>query len=515
MSVSHDTVRDVSAPQDGVNFPSTSQLGIQSQQVGATEATVAGQPFSIFGLSERRVGMILFAVGLMLAALSLYQFPSGPPNTMAWWSFSLSVLLTLGAVPAIEGGWSAFLARFRPGYRVTFEPRTLLPWGALGIIVIFALIIRLYNLEEFPPGLWFDEADNLDQARQIAENPSQTPVYVPSNNLPSLFLVPIALIIKFAGISISTGRLVAVAFGVAGVFAIFLMVRHMSGTAVGLIAAFLLAVMRWDINWSRIGMHGITAPFFAALAAWLTLRALDRGRASDFALAGAAVGMGMWFYAAFRIFVIVIAFLLLHRLIFADGERRRMLRNFGVMALFALIATLPVVQFAAIYSEEFFMRTQHTSIFAHVNDGEEAGALFRSLTKHLGMFHLEGDPNGRHNIPREPMLDFISGILLLIGLAVAMARWRSAAHLLLPVWILVMIMPGGADHTVGGPAVSTRHHCDSRRDCAYRSRNRLHLGQGALLQTSGFARGDGSLHGSRAISHWICEYQCLFRRAGK
>ena len=228
MSVSHDTVRDVSAPQDAVNFPSTSQLGIQSQQVGATEATVAEQPFSIFGLSERRIGMILFAVGLMLAALSLYQFPSGPPNTMAWWSFSLSVLLTLGAVPAIEGGWSAFLARFRPGYRVTFEPRTLLPWAALGIIVIFALIIRLYNLEEFPPGLWFDEADNLDQARQIAENPSQTPVYVPSNNLPSLFLLPIALIIKFAGISISTGRLVAAAFGVAGVIAIFLMVRHMS-----------------------------------------------------------------------------------------------------------------------------------------------------------------------------------------------------------------------------------------------------------------------------------------------
>ena len=442
MPASHAGVQDASAPQDTAGNSSAVSADVLIQDSEDTEAHKGGHSVSILGLSEQRIGVGLFAAGLIFAALSLYKFPGGPPNTLAWWSFALSVLLTLGAAPAMEGGWSSFIARFKPGYRITIEPRTLLPWVALGGILLFALILRLYNLEGFPPGLWFDEADNLDQARLIAEDPSYTPVYVPSNNLPSLFLLPIAVIIKFAGISISTGRLVAVAFGAVGVLAIFLMVRHMSGTAIGLVAAFLVAVMRWDLNWSRIGMHGITAPFFAALAAWLTFRALDRGRAADFALAGTVLGMGMWFYAAYRLFVIVIAFLLLHRLIFADGGRKRMLRNFGVMALFALIVTLPVVQFAATHSEEFFKRTQRTSIFAHVNEGEETRALLQSFTKHLGMFHLEGDPNGRHNIPREPMLDFLSGILMLAGLAVAVARWRSAAHLSLPVWIVVMIMPG-------------------------------------------------------------------------
>ena len=58
------------------------------------------------------------------------------------------------------------------------------------------------------------------------------------------------------------------------------------------------------------------------------------------------------------------------------------------------------------------------------------------------MFHIEGDPNGRHNIPGAPMLDAISGLLMLVGLAVALSRWRNVAYLVLPVWILVMIMPG-------------------------------------------------------------------------
>ena len=431
-------------PVDAVVAESSAPSSLPSSVTdGSCSAAIAsGRPISVLGLSEKQIGMALLAGGLLCAALSLYSFPKGPPNTLAWWSYVLSVLLTIGAVPMFEGGWTAFFARFRQGYRVSFEPRGLLPWAALGAILVFALLIRLYNLDGFPPGLWFDEGDNIDQARLIAERPAQTPPYVPSNNLPSFFLLPIALIIKFAGITITTGRLVAVAFGVAGVLAVFLMVRHMSGMAIGLVAAFLTAVMRWDITWSRIGMHGITAPFFAALTAWLTYRAIDRGRATDFAIAGMCLGLGMWFYAAYRLFAIVIAFMLLHAFVFGRQERRRLMVNIGVMAFFSVIVILPVAQFAAANPDEFFKRTQSTSIFAHVDEGDETRALIENLRRHLGMFHIEGDPNGRHNIPRAPMLDIFSGLLMLVGLAVAATRWRDVSFIALPVWVLVMIMPG-------------------------------------------------------------------------
>ena len=434
------------APPDAARMTADAPLRERqaSDVVRAEQALTPALPASasLLGLPEKQVGMAALAVGLLLAAFSLYMFPKGPPYSLAWWSYGLSVVLALGAAPAFEGGWSSLFMKFRRGYRVSFEPRVTLPWLGLGAILLLALIIRLYNLDAFPPGLWFDEADNIDQARVIAEEPGLAAVYVPSNNLPSLFLLPIAVIVKYTGISIVTGRLVAVAFGVAGVAAMFLLVRHMSGTAMGLVAAFLTAVMRWDIIWSRIGMHGITAPFFAALTAWLTFRALQRGRLMDFAFAGATLGLGMWFYSAFRLFPFVVAFVLLHALVLGKTERRRILVGIGVMALFSVFVALPVVQFAAVHSGEFFERTQSTSLFAHVDDGNGAGALLENFRKHLGMFHFAGDPNGRHNIPGEPMLDVISGLLMLIGLAVAISRWREAAYLVLPVWILVMIMPG-------------------------------------------------------------------------
>ena len=396
----------------------------------------------MIGHLERRSAFAALSAGLLLAALSLYMFPKGPPNTLAWWSYVLSVILTLSAIPAFEGRWSALCVRFRRGYRASFEPRALLPWLALCAILLLALIIRLYNLDTFPPGLWFDEADNLEHARKIAADPGYLPVFVPFTELPSFFLAPVAVVIKYAGVYITTGRLIAVVFGLAGIVAMFLMVRHMMGAAMGLVAAFLTAVMRWDIIWSRTGMHGITAPFFAALTAWLTYRAIQNGRRTDFAIAGVALGLGMWFYASYRLFPLVIAFVLIHGLVTAARARRRLMLNIGIMASFAMIVTLPLAQYIASHPDEFFRRTAVTSVFNHTEAGETSRVIRESLSRHLRMFHIEGDPNGRHNIPRAPMLDIFSGLLMLLGLAVAVSRWRNAAFIVLPLWILVMIMPG-------------------------------------------------------------------------
>ena len=395
-----------------------------------------------WGFLERQWGMFAALLGVALMAYSLYRFPQGPPTTQAWWCFCLSIPLALGAVFAIDGRCSRLVRRFGAGKRASFEMRSLLPWAALGAIVLFGAAVRLYNLDEFPPGLWFDEADNILQAQHILNEPSTVGAFSAFTNLPTAFLVPIALVVKLAGVSITSARLVAAAFGLAGIVAMFLMMRHMGGTLFGLIAAFLTAAMRWDINWSRIGMHGVTMTFFTAITAWLTYRALRSERMADFALAGAAMGLGMWFYTPFRLFPLVIGIVALHALIFTRTARKRLLINFGALALFAVFVSLPVLQFAATQPEEFFRRSSAVSIFAHVPEGEAASAVRNNLLRHLRMFHFEGDPNGRHNIPGEPMLDTLSGLLMLAGLAVVAFRWRNAAMFALPFWVLIMIIPG-------------------------------------------------------------------------
>ena len=404
------------------------------------------------GLTERQWGVVAVGAAGALMAVSLYLFPQGTPKTTAWLCFCAAVGLALGGMPAIEGGWSRLAGRFRAGARVSFEARGLLPWAGLGAIVALGAVVRLYNIDMMPPGLWFDEADNINQALHIVNDPGSLDVYSAFTNLPSAFLVLVALVVKAAGVSITTARLVAVAFGVAGIVVVFLLMRHMAGTMAGLTAAFLTATMRWEINWSRIGMHGIAMPFFAALTAWLTYRAMQSERATGFALAGAAMGMGMWFYTPFRLFPLVMGFALAHRFALERRGRRRLLANSGVMAAFMLFVTLPINQFALNNSEEFFRRAQQVSITAHVPQEETlASAVWDNFLKHMRMFHIEGDPNGRHNIPGAPMLDMASGLLMLAGLAVAAAHWRDARFAALPVWVVVMVMPGALSIPWEGP----------------------------------------------------------------
>ena len=397
-------------------------------------------PLIRFG--ERRLGLGCFAASVLLLAVSLRQFPTGPPYAVAWLSYGASIILLVVAVLSLDGRWTALAGRLGRGYRVSFDIRAAFPWCVLVAILILAFAVRVYHLDTLPAGLWYDEADNIQEARLIQADPGATPVYVPSTNLPSLYLVPIAAVVDLTGVSITSGRIVSVAFGLAGVVAVFLLVRLMLGPPLALIAAFLYAVSRWEINWSRIGMHGVTGPLFAALTAYLTLRALRSDRLSDYGFAGGALGLGLWFYASLRFVPLVVGFMLLHHLVFQRPAARAFLTRVLVMLAVMLAVAAPVFQSAIVDSDEFFVRTQVTSVFSVMSFGDAIGEIWGSLGKHALMFNDQGDPNPRHNLPNAPMLDFISGVLMVLGLGIALANWRNLALVSLPFWVFFMILPG-------------------------------------------------------------------------
>ena len=421
-------------------------LATQSSPREAHSATQDGGPIGDSSdrlrKIERRGSLGGIALGGTLLAFSIFLFPKGPPNTLAWYLYGLSIVVLGVSVLGFDGRWTAMLRAWRSRAQVSVSIQDAMPWIGLGAVVILALTVRLVGLQGLPAGLWFDEADNINQARHILSDPGNTLVFVPSTNLPSLFLLPIALVIDLAGVSITTARLVSVAFGGAGVVAIFLLTRLVLGSGLALIAGLLAAVMRWDINWSRIGMHGITGPLFAALTGYLLLKAVRSERAITFAFAGATLGLGMWFYASFRLFPLVIAFIILHQLILGRSNRRRFIRNVLLMAVAAFIVAAPVVQSAIVDSERFFSRTNNTSVFTQYSPGEALDQVRIGLGKHALMFNYKGDPNPRHNLPGAPMLDFLSGILMILGMGVAFARWRNVALVVMPFWIFFMIMPG-------------------------------------------------------------------------
>jgi hypothetical protein len=207
--------------------------------------------------------------------------------------------------------------------------------------------------------------------------------------------------------------------------------------------------MRWHINFSRIAMNGVDAPFFEFLTLYLALRGL-RGRPAPLramAWLGLAVGLGLSFYTPYRLFVIAMAvfgLLLLWRRFGRSGGVRTLLKepsalqkpeqityqplatSLGMFLLAVWLAAMPTTQYAWRHSQSFWARARHVSIFQNRDQPNLALALAENTGKHLLMFNYKGDNNGRHNLPGAPMLDRLSAILFALGLGLAVARRRHA-----------------------------------------------------------------------------------------
>ena len=107
-----------------------------------------------------------------------------------------------------------------------------------------------------------------------------------------------------------------------------------------------------------------------------------------------------------------------------------------------MLVFAPVALFAYENPDAYFDRTRDTSLFADKTPDERLPALIDNTVKHLFMFNVAGDPNGRHNLPGAPMLDPISAALLVLGLGLALWYLRRPIWLLLPIWLGVMLLGG-------------------------------------------------------------------------
>ena len=356
--------------------------------------------------------VIVFAAGAgVIWSRGTFQTPDATRAAILW----LASLLI---------GITALLSNVRLR-RPVLSLWTLIPIALFAI----ALLPRAWNNANLPFGVWYDEAEAGLQARKFLQTGLYTPITDTYGRDASLFYYGISAAQALIADPVEAGRLVAAIFGAACAPLLYFLGRELFGWPVGLIAALVLATQRWHLDVSRLGWDPISLPFFAILGFWLLARALRTRSWRDFAWAGLALGLGMHGYIGFRVLPLVALVLMLY-----GGLRQRwapgvFAGRVGLTVGAAFVAALPVVIFAIQDPMAFNGRFAQTLIFAeNVPTAQKLEEIWSNLQKHGLMFHVSGDMNGRHNLPGAPMLDAISGLLMMLGLAVCVVRpfdWRS------------------------------------------------------------------------------------------
>ncbi len=465
------------------------------REAGVTSALLTSRIRIIRAMAADPLGTGLRLVGLSLLfeVLAIALFWVEQQGTLAW-------MLHLAASPLFLGGmWLMSRTRLRSllGSWSRFDSI------ALAALVLLALVARMWQLRDVPNGVWFDESQWGLYALRLAQDPSYRPVYNPGlAPTPTAYWYMMVPFIQMLGRDPLALRIPAAIGGALGIGAVYLLGRVLFDRRTAVIAAGLSVGLVWHLNFSRIAFASIWAVTLDALAAAFFAVGLRRRSPVAFAAAGLIAGWGVHFYYTSRLMPVIFVAVALHQLI---AHRMQFVRTYALsLALFALgfaLAAGPLGAYALLHPREFGDRAAQLSIFREVEAAQSFQPVIDNLKSHLLMFNVHGDPNGRHNWTGRPMFSPVIGAAALLGLALALMRFRRWPYALLLVWFPVML--AGGVFSVSWEAPQSLRTIDEATAVALFAG----LGIGALWQAL-----DGFLPSLAPLERWAVAILGTFRR---
>ncbi|MEI2689010.1 MAG: glycosyltransferase family 39 protein [Anaerolineae bacterium] len=432
------------------------------QQHSEGEPLLPARPVAFVSLRRLTLGFSLLLAGLALAVLTVVNLALHDNHQpMRWlWMASLALLVAGSALVGALGP-AAGATPARPSQRD--RRKLLLELLGVAALVALAAFLRIYRLQQMPPGIFVDETNAALDALRILEGRPDSPFATGWFETPTMYAFYLVGLFKLLGVSFVALKAASLLPAILTVAALYPLARLMFGIPPAFVATFLLAVSRWHITMSRWGWNEVAPLLFMILALYFLLRATRDRRASDFALGGLFLGLGHYTYLASRLVVLAVALYLLYRLLFERGFARRAWRGLAIFLVVYLATFGPLLVTYARNPFSFSNRSQQVSILVDMQDyylqqrtpapkivGQTLAALGlpkevsllplqESVLRHGEMFLASGDRNPRHNLPGAPMLDPITGGLLSLALGFALFQlFRPNAR-----------RPGDEDHGPG------------------------------------------------------------------
>ncbi len=374
--------------------------------------------------------------------------------------------------------------------------RTIKKWWLVVLVLLVALGIRIYRLDEVPAGIYYDEIDLAYQARSLIETGRDyrgglSPFFVRSFNtdktpIPVWLSIPAVMILDTPALQVrATNALVgAVVVGLAMVL-IWIWIKNRKAMV---ITGIVFALSPWLIQFSRIAFEAIFVLlfFFGFLIAFFSW--LKNKKLRDFYLSIILLSLSVYVYRIMS-FYAPLTFLMVGMIYFRDIMKVGLKHIIGGGMLVAVII-LPFL-YATTFASADQTRIEQVSIFSdplvpifvirgrEVDSGdylhEEVGKtpvwysyLFHNkpmgwmssfknnYMKSVSSVFLfaTGDDNLRQGIGKTGALLWIDIVGLMAGLYWLMRNIKNKKYQLLAAWLVTAPIP--ADLTFDGAVHASR-----------------------------------------------------------
>ncbi len=332
-------------------------------------------------------------------------------------------------------------------------------WLPVLLILLLAFGLRLYALNEIPPGLTHDEANHGREAIGILQG---VWLFVFPLNYGSepLYSYTAAASMWLLGETLFALRFVNVLFSVFTIGISFLWLQRRFDRATAHITAVLLTVSFWPLASAREALRAGMLPFFMGTAVWffwLLLERADKEAASQrrwllAAAFGACVAVTLHIYLAARVVWLVFPLFI----VYLAWQKRSLFSKSWQPVLAGLLLAGVLVTPLFIYLERNpYALTRLSMLDAPLENirSGNLGPVWENASSALLAFVWPGygDQFLAYNIPGRPVFDLVSAVFFVLGVAACLWRWQRPSYTFVLLWFGVGILPS----LITGPTANT------------------------------------------------------------
>lgn len=402
------------SPSPAAHVPTrAAKRQLQSKQASPHVASVGlnTSPKGWFGrwaAWRARAGWRVTAPGLLLVAAlvtaTMVVLRGNVASVQGGWLWVASTAVLFGTLIGLPGWPKA--KSLLPGPKSDFFARGVPELGSmwsgllLALVLTVALALRLINLE-YHPGIFGDEGERGLEARNILGGDNRLIFGSGWWGVPNLYFYLVSFFLRTLGDhNMVADRMLSVISGVLAVWFVYRIGKLLWGVRVGLIAAAMLAVSPLALQFSRVAGESTPTGTLWTVGFFYLLLALRNRKWTDWALSGLAWGFSLYFYAAGKLIVPLVAVLGLYCLVrWRLDFFKKYALGFALLGGVMLLTAAPYILYSASQNWiTLFGRAQETSIFSPIN---------------------QGPTFGRYGLPYDPALGAGSAVQSVLGHPVA------------------------------------------------------------------------------------------------
>jgi len=208
------------------------------------------------------------------------------------------------------------------------------------------------------------------------------------------------------------------------------------------VACLVLAVLPWHNAFSREGVEVVLVPLWLILTVQFLWWGFRSRKWWPFAVSGIFLGSAFYTYQSAWVFPGVLALFLVYKLFQERGFLRRYGWKLLILALTAVLVFLPLGIFAYHNPDMFVMRTGQVGVLGSGGGSQTpVASLAGNVLKVAGVFVTGGSVSDGNKLYTRPPLPLALALILYLGAAVALVRFKRAEYALLLIWFVWMWLP--------------------------------------------------------------------------